>query len=215
MTNYGKLIAAVIAVWFALAVSASALHLFENDANRIGVTVAVAALAPIAVFWLWFAASERFRQFTLSLNPRTVTLVHAWRILGFVFVLLAARGILPSIFALPAGYGDMAIGATATAVAWKLADPSHRQSFVLWQVLGLADLVIAVALGTTAGLLSPQSTSMAAMTVLPLSLVPTFFVPFLSILHFVAITQARSWAYASRDTHINTQGVQTALKGSV
>ena len=79
---------------------------------------------PIVVFALWFAASEKFRQFALSLNPQILTLAQTWRIVGFTFVLLEARGVLPAIFALPAGYGDMAIGATATLAAWKLANPA-------------------------------------------------------------------------------------------
>ncbi len=205
MKNYGKLTAGLIAGWFLFALSASALRLFENDSNRIGLAVALAALIPIAVFSLWFAASEKFRQFALSLNPRTLTFVQSWRILGFVFVVLEARGVLPAIFALPAGYGDMAVGATASLVAWKLANPSHRGSFILWQVLGIADLVTAVGLGTTARLLSPHSASMVAMTVLPLSLVPTFIVPLLLIFHFICIAQARTWKSASGDTRQTTR----------
>jgi len=54
---------------------------------------------------------------------------------GATFVVLQAYRILPAIFALPAGYGDIAIGATAPFVAWKLVDPGHRGSFILWQFL--------------------------------------------------------------------------------
>ena len=99
---------------------------------------------------------------------------------------------MPAIFALPAGYGDMFIGATATFAAWKLANPGHRSSFIFWQALGITDLVAAVTLGTTARLFSPAS-SMEPMTLLPLSLVPTFFVPLLLMLHVIAIAQARGW----------------------
>jgi len=197
MKNYGKVTAWLIAGWFIFALSASALHVFENGANRIGLAVAIAAVTPIVVFSLWFAASESFRRFALSLNPRILTSAQAWRMVGFTFVLLEARGTLPAIFALPAGYGDMAIGATASFVAWKLANPAHRSSFVLWQLLGIADLVIAVSLGTTAGLISPQDPSMAPMTTLPLSLIPTFLVPLFVILHVICIAQARTWKTVS------------------
>ena len=193
MKNYGKLITGIIITWFIFVLSASALHVFKNDANRIGVEVAIAAVTPIVAFSLWFAVSEKFRQFALSLNPRTLTAVQSWRFVGFTFVLLEARGVLPAIFAWPAGYGDMAIGVTASFVAWKLADADHRNSFILWQVLGILDLVNAVGVGTTAGLLSPQGPSMAAMTVLPLSLIPTFLVPLFLMLHVICITQARGW----------------------
>jgi hypothetical protein len=146
---------------------------------------------------LWFAASESFRRFTLSLNPRILTSAQAWRVVGFTFVLLEAHGILPAIFALPAGYGDMAIGMTASFVAWRFADPHHRNAFMLWQVLGIADLVIAVSLGTTAALISPNGPSTVAMTMLPLSLIPTFLVPLFVMLHIICIAQARTWKIAS------------------
>jgi len=207
VTSYGKLTAGLIAAWFVFALSTSALHVFKNDANRIGLAVAVAAVTPILVFALWFAASKNFRQFTLSLNPQILTFAQSWRIVGFTFVLLEARGVLPPIFALPAGYGDMAIGMTATLVAWKLANPVRRNSFILWQLLGIADLVTAVSLGTTARLLSPQSASMVAMTVLPLSLVPTFLVPLFLIFHVICIVQARAWKIAPQSTGQAARGV--------
>jgi hypothetical protein len=209
MKNYGKGIVGLIAVWFIFALAASALHLFKNNSNRFGLAVAVAAVAPIVVFSLWFAASEKFRQFTLSLNPRVLTYVQSWRILGVTFVILAAYRVLPAIFALPAGYGDMTIGATASFVAWKLGNPGHRTGFIFWQVLGITDLVTAVSLGTTARLLVPQSVPMGAMTVLPLSLVPTFIVPLLLILHVICIAQARGWKGASGYT------LETATSGRV
>jgi hypothetical protein len=197
MKNYGKLTTGIILVWFLFALSASALHLFRNDANRIGIAVGIAAAVPIVIFWLWYAASESFRQFALSLNPRILTSVQVWRIIGFTFLLLEARAVLPAIFALPAGYGDMAIGATAGFVAWKLADPGHRASFILWQLLGIADLVTAVSLGTTASLLDPHGPPMVVMTILPMSLIPTFLVPLFLILHVICIAQARNWNTAS------------------
>ena len=196
-TNYGRLTTGLILAWFIFVLFLSAFHGFKNDANRIGLAVAAAALIPLVVFSLCFAASEKFRQFCLSLNPQILTLAQTGRILGFTFVLLEAHSVLPAIFALPAGYGDMAIGLTATLAAWKLADPSHRNSFILWQALGITDLVTAVSVGTTAPLLSPHSPSMVAMTVLPLSLVPTFLVPLFFIFHVICIAQARAWKVAS------------------
>ena len=199
MKSYGKLVAALVAGWFVFAVTASALHLFKNPQNRIGVAVAIAATVPIIVFSIWVAVSGGFRQFTLSLNPRALTFIQSWRVLGAVFVILEAYHVLPAVFALPAGYGDMTIGFTAPLAALLLALPRRRASFIAWQLLGILDLVGAVGLGTTAGLLDPAGPAMVPMTVLPLSLIPTFAVPLLLILHLISIAQAKSWNAASTE----------------
>ena len=167
--------------------------LFQKRLRRHSLAVGLAAVAPIIVFSIWFAASEPFRRFALSLDTKTLTLAQSWRVLGVTFVVLEAHHLLPAIFALPAGYGDIAVGATAGFAAVKLANPAHRKSYILWQALGMADLIIAVGLGTTARLLSPDGASMLPMTVLPLSLVPTFFVPLLFIFHIISIAQAKGW----------------------
>jgi hypothetical protein len=203
MKNYEKLVTGLISGWFLLSLVSSAWHLYLNPAHRIGLAVAVAAVAPIAIFSLWFASSVRFRQFALALDPRVLTWLQSWRILGVVFVILAAYGVLPALFALPAGYGDISIGVTAPLVALWLAAPRRRLGFIAWQVLGIADLVLAVGLGATAGLIRPESIPMAAMTVLPLSLIPTFLVPLFLIIHVICIAQARSWqAAASSRQHL-------------
>jgi hypothetical protein len=201
MKNYGKLVVGLIVVWLLFALSASAAGLFRNNSNRIGLAVAIAAAAPIVVFSLWFAASQGFRKSVLSLNPRILTSAQVLRIIGFTFLLLEARGVLPAIFALPAGYGDMFIGVTAFFAAWQLANPDRRNAFIIWQLLGIADLVVAVGTGTTARLLDPQGISMAAMTVLPLSLIPTFLVPLFLIFHVICIAQARTWIPSLERSH--------------
>ncbi|HWF46242.1 MAG TPA: hypothetical protein VG168_04500 [Bryobacteraceae bacterium] len=191
--NYGKLTTRLIAVWFIFSLAASALHVFRTDPGRPPLPLGLSALIPIALFLLWFATSERFRQFTLALNPRILTIVQTWRTAGFVFLVLYTYGILPGMFALPAGWGDIAIGATAPLVAMKLATPEHRKGFIFWQILGIADLVDAVFLGATAAFFNPQGTPTSAMTVLPMSLIPTFIVPLLLIFHVICIAQARRW----------------------
>jgi len=193
MTKYGKLLMGLLAAWFTFALVGSALHIFKNNEDRIGIAVALAAGIPILIFFLWIAASENFRQYTMSLNPRVLTFAQSWRILGIVFVILEARGILPAVFALPAGYGDIFIGITAPLVALWLANPNHRNAFIAWQLLGITDLVTAVTLGTTAQLIDPHGPLMVPMTVLPLSLIPTFLVPLFFILHVICIAQAKAW----------------------
>ncbi|MGH9789292.1 MAG: hypothetical protein ACRD4U_11395 [Candidatus Acidiferrales bacterium] len=195
-TNYGKLAAGLLAAWFLFSLSASALHLFENAPGSLPLALGLAVVAPIVAFSLWYATSAEFRQFALSLNPRTLTTAQAWRLGGFVFLVLHAHGILPGLFALPAGWGDIFIGATAPLVALKLAQSGRQSAFIFWQVLGVLDLAMAVTLGVIAGFLNSGGIGTSVMSVLPLSLVPTFIVPLLIIFHLICIAQARRWPYA-------------------
>jgi hypothetical protein len=192
--TYAKLTAGLLVAWFVFSLSAAALHVFQAPPDRPPLPLLLTALTPIALFLLWYATSPGFRRFALSLDAQILTIIQTWRIGGFTFVVLYTFSILPGIFALPAGWGDIAIGATAPFVALKLAQPTHRKGFLLWQVLGIADLVMAVSLGSLARFISPRSVATSAMTVLPLSIVPTFLVPLLLIFHLICIAQARQWS---------------------
>ena len=111
--NYATLTGWLIAIWFVFSIAASALHVYRNEGAQPPLPVAISALVPLVIFWLWYRLSPGFRAFALALDPRTLTMVQSWRIAGYVFVVLEAYRILPAVFAMPAGYGDIFIGATA------------------------------------------------------------------------------------------------------
>jgi hypothetical protein len=119
-----------------------------------------------------------------------LTMIQSWRVAGFVFLVLYSYRILPGLFALPAGWGDIAIGATAPFVARKWSRVTQKTPFIIWQILGVIDLVMAVGLGSTVSLIHPEGIPTSAMTVLPMSLIPTFAVPLLLMFHFICIAQA-------------------------
>ncbi len=198
MSRYAKLSAGLLAAWLVFSLFSSALHLYVNAPNTPPIAFGIAVVTPIVLFLAWFASSPGFRQFVLSLSPRTLTLVQSMRIAGFVFLVLGAHKILPAFFSLSAGWGDIAIGVTAPfATLWLAkpgpAKPANRKGFIFWQILGIADLVNALALGALAGVIDPHGIPTTAMTVLPMSYIPTFAVPLFLILHVICIAQARRW----------------------
>ena len=114
-----------------------------------------------------------------------------------VFLALTAHSILPGLFAWPAGLGDIAIGVTAP---WIVVALIRRPGFVtgpifvIWNLLGILDLVVAVSLGAlnsgfVPGLAGEMTT--AAMAQLPLVLIPAYLVPLFIMLHLAALVQAR------------------------
>jgi hypothetical protein len=189
---------AVILLWFLFALAGSLLGVFNSQSGP-PIPLGLAAAIPIAVFALGYLASTALRQFVLSLDLRLLTAVQTWRIGGIVFVILYLHGLLPGRFALPAGLGDMAVGAAAPFVAWFWRPPFPRKTFITWNVLGTLDLVAAVTLGVLCsaapiGLLAGDVTT-RLIGLFPLSLVPTFFVPLLLILHIVSFIRIRKQAY--------------------
>ena len=114
-----------------------------------------------------------------------------------MFLILHHQGLLPSVFALPAGWGDIAIGATAPLVALAISSKTSfpKKTFVAWNLLGMFDLMMAVTLGILAsasplGVLAGEVTTLV-MGTFPLSLIPTFFVPLLVIFHVISL--GRVW----------------------
>ena len=125
--------------------------------------------------------------------------VQLYRAIGVVFVILLAQGQLPAHFALPAGWGDIAVGLSAplVALAVRRGVGAGRTLGVAWNVFGLLDLVVAVGMGS--GLLAPLLrpdlgsgvTGAPAMGVFPMILVPMFAVPISVLLHLIALGKLR------------------------
>ena len=189
-----NLTAAVIAVWFLFAVTGSLLGVFDSE-PRPPLTLGLAAVVPVGVFAVLYLTSVKFQEFVQSLDLRVLTLAQTWRVGGIVFLILHHQGALPGVFAVPAGWGDFAIGITAPIVAWYWRRPFPSKTFIVWNVLGSADLVLAVILGvlasrTPVGILAGDVTT-RLMGQFPLSLIPTFFVPLLLILHLISLSRVR------------------------
>jgi hypothetical protein len=128
-------------------------------------------------------------------NQKNLVRLNLWRLVGAVFVALMFTNQVPALWALPAGLGDVAIGATAFWVASRLDAPGGTRRAITFNLLGLLDLVVAVGLGMT---ISPGPTQVFTLTPsgevlthFPLVLVPTFLVPLAITLHVVSLLQLR------------------------
>ncbi len=160
----------------------------------IGITLALVLVA-LGVS-LVFSQSLR----GLLTNQRNLILLNLWRLVGIVFLMLAANRQMPALWALPAGIGDMIVGAMAPWIAGHVDTPQGRRAAIIFNLFGMADLVVAVGLGI---MTSPgpaqvfQTTPTAELaTRFPLALVPTFLVPLAWTLHVASLWQLvrGSWA---------------------
>jgi hypothetical protein len=112
---------------------------------------------------------------------------------GIGFLALYAQGQLPGLFAWPAGLGDIAIGITAPWIVLALIrQPEFAvgRLFVVWNLLGILDLVIAVGTGALSSGLAPGiagELTTTPMALLPLVLIPAYFVPIFIMLHLSSL----------------------------
>lgn len=161
---------------------------------------------PLAVYFAAYFGWSGFRAFVLGADLRLVTAIQAWRWAGLGFLSLYANGVLPGLFAFPAGLGDMAIGLSAPWIVLGLIHlPSFviSQRFVIWNIMGIIDLVVAVSMGTIcSGFLQGLTGNVTTgpMAQLPLVFIPAYFVPLFIMLHFTALFQARQSARSGKST---------------
>ena len=195
-----KLVAVVLFFWLVLVFVLGARGVFVQPPDTPPFQILLGVLAPLIVFAAAYLGWGAFRALVLAADLRLLTAIQAWRAGGLSFLALYVHGILPGLFAWPAGLGDIAIGITAPWIALALIRrPAFAASrvFVVWNILGILDLVVAVITGAMIsgfipGLVGTVTT--APMAQLPLVLIPAYFVPLFIILHLIALFQARRLA---------------------
>jgi hypothetical protein len=114
-----------------------------------------------------------------------------YRVIGVSMAIGALTNTLPAVFGLPAGFGDLFIGMTAplAALAWASGGRRGLVVLVLWNVLGLLDLINAVSTGVLAGLTASGPVTMAPVRLYPFSLIPGFGVPLAFLLPVTGLAQ--------------------------
>lgn len=141
----------------------------------------------IAVPTIAYFALPGVRRAVDAIGLRRLTLFHIWRIpAGALFLLYAATGALPLLFAVIAGIGDILAGIGAAALLRRDATPERLRRIHLF---GFADFVSAVGTGLTFTLLGdPQ---MVTLTTLPMALIPLFGVGLSGASHIIALNALR------------------------
>jgi hypothetical protein len=194
-------IGAFLTVWLgaALLLAPSPASLVGQD--RFGLTplIPLFNVLSLALIAAAFRFSPTLRRVVAATPLPALIGVQFYRVLGAVFLVVMGLGQLPAYFALPAGWGDVAVGLAAPLVALAMVRQASgaRMLAIGWNVVGLLDLVIAVGMGTgrLAPYLAPELGAhvppATAMGMFPLILVPTFAVPLSVALHVVTLGRLR------------------------
>ena len=164
---------------------------------------------PLFAPWLLISFLILFQLLRMAYNSQIVktaaenvsqpwiTAIQIYRVVGVGFIFLYFQGVLPAWFAFPAGIGDMIVGITApfVAVLYYLKKPYSRKLAIWWNIIGIADLVIAIATGMTGFprpiQFVPVTPSTEPISLFPLMIIPLFAVPLAFLLHFCSLRVLR------------------------
>lgn len=188
------MITALLVAWFTVSVALASAGAYQGAPGRIP-TIEFGIVIPILVgclmIWRWPAVSR-----LMDALPRAwVIAIQVFRVEGVIFLILYASKLLPGIFALPAGIGDVGVGLAALAIGINASAgrPLGSRTALLWNLVGIADLIIALSTGF---LSSPSPFQLFALdrpneliSAFPLILIPTFLVPLAIILHIISLIQ--------------------------
>jgi hypothetical protein len=182
----------LLILWFAAAQALSMAGAFQGAMDRPP-TIEFGIFVPIVIGLVWLWRSTTAMRLLDAVPQSWLVGVQFYRVLGLIFLLMNAAGRLPSTFALPAGWGDVAVGLLAPIVAVAYARGVAGRELLIrgWNALGLLDLAVAI---TTGFLTSPSAFQMLSfdapnelISAYPLVMVPVFAVPLAVLLHVASL----------------------------
>jgi hypothetical protein len=188
---------AAAAVWGGIVVVTAALGGFAPGATGAVPGPVFAFVGLLALLLAAWSLLPGFRSALLSVPLPALVGLHAGRLGGVVFLILASDGRLSGPFAPIAGAGDMLVAALAIPLAALAASGARPAWLGVWNVLGALDLAVAVSLGALSAPGTPfrvftEGPGTLAMTALPWVMIPTLLVPLYLLMHLAIAVRLRS-----------------------
>jgi hypothetical protein len=131
----------------------------------------------------FLAIRRDWRERALALGIRALLAVHLARFFGFYFLWLWRQGLVADDVAMLAGWGPIivAIGAVVILIAFRPDVALGRQALVVWNTIGLVDVLLTFAVMTQ--MARPDPLLQGGFASLPLSLLPTLLLPMIIVSH--------------------------------
>jgi len=183
-------------LWLAVIWSAAINGVFRPSSTLLPL-LPLAIFLPVIVGVPILLRSKRIGEVLDAMPASWLIGLQVYRVIGGLFLAGWARGVVPGVFALPAGIGDVVTGLLALPVAYFLVSRNGdaARSATAWNIFGLIDFTIAVGIGMaiTPGpfqLIAPSIPN-AGLGLYPAVMIPAFAVPSSILLHALSLRQLR------------------------
>ena len=181
-------------LWAALAWTAAINGVFRNGVSPLPLLPS-AIFLPVIIGAPLLLLSKRVGQLLDAMPATWLVALQVYRVFGSQWLAYWLLGLLPGLWALPAGTGDVLTGLFAVPAARALAagTAQGRKAAILWNIFGLADLAVAITLGMIISpgpfqLIVPSGPSIG-LDGFPNVLTPAFVVPGSILLHALSLRQ--------------------------
>jgi hypothetical protein len=183
-------------LWVAVAWSAAINGVFRTGSSPLPVPILpLAIFLPVIIGAPVLLLSKRMGQVLDAMPTAWLVALQLYRVHGSIFLAGWLHGVLPGVWALPAGIGDVLTGlfAVPAAIAVATGSAEGRKVAIIWNTFGLADLAVAITLGmiTSPGplqLIVPNVPTVGIGTY-PNALTPAFVVSSSILLHALSLRQ--------------------------
>ena len=183
-------------LWSAVAWTAAINGVFRTGASALPL-LPLTIFLPVILGAPLLLLSKRVGQLLDVMPTAWLVALQLYRVFGSQWLAYWLRGLLPGLWALPAGTGDVLTGlfAVPAAIALATGTPEGRKAAILWNIFGLADVAVAIILGMIISpgpfqLIIPNGSSIG-LSGYPNVLTPAFVVPSSILLHALSLRQLR------------------------
>lgn len=183
-------------LWAAVAWTAAINGVFRIGASPLPLLPS-AIFLPVIIGAPLLLLSKRVGQLLDAMPTTWLVALQLYRVFGSQFLAYWLLGLLPGLWALPAGTGDVLTGlfAVPAAIALVTGTAEGRKTAILWNIFGFADLAVAITLGMIIApgpfqLIVPNGSSIG-LDGYPNVLTPAFVVPGSILLHALSLRQLR------------------------
>src|SRR5882757_9235601 len=181
-------------LWAAVAWTAAINGVFRTSASPLPL-LPLAIFLPMIIGTPLLLLSKRMGQLLDAMPTTWLVALQLYRVFGSQWLAYWLRGVLPGLWALPAGTGDVLTGlfAVPAAIALAAGMAEGRKAAILWNVFGLADFAVAITLGL---MITPGPFQLIVLDGpsigldgFPNVLTPAFVVPGSILLHALSLRQ--------------------------
>jgi len=158
--------------------------------------IVVTTTLPFAAFLIFIYNTKSVKQANEVLKLEDLVGIHIFRLIGSIFLILLLHNLLPPVFALIAGVGDVLTALTSIFVVKAI---EHKKSYAkrltyIWNTFGLIDILTTAILAIVFTKISIDTGNIGVdiLAEFPFCFVPAFAPPTIIFLHLLVYRKLSS-----------------------